>query len=81
MGARKKIAIDPEDFTLGELEQLHKEVGVSLSELSEGTAKALVGMVWLWLRRTNPEATLEDARALHLGDFQVSENPTEKAAS
>ena len=76
----KKIRINPEDFTLGELESL-KDHGVSMTQIAEGDISAMVGLVWLHLRRTKPEATMEDARAVKLGQFELQGEPDPTTAS
>ena len=80
MTATKKIRIDPEDFTLGELESL-KEHGISMEQIAGGDFSAMIGLVWLHLRRKNPEATMDDARAVKLGQFEMAGEPDPTPAS
>lgn len=59
-----------EQVTLGELEQLEDVTGNPLSkilrefETQQFSARVMTGIVWLVLRRNNPEATIDDARAV-----------------
>lgn len=64
--------LDPESLTLGEMEELEDHCGMSAAEVGEviesgkAPAKLLTVMAWLALRRQNPDATIEDAKALPL---------------
>lgn len=69
-----KLNIDPEDLTIEELELLEDSIGASFeSVFSDGApkAKALRVLTWIALRRTNPEATLEEAGRYKLGDLNL----------
>jgi hypothetical protein len=76
----EKLQVHPQAYTLGELELLERE-GITLEDLASGSARALVGMVWLELRRRNPEATIDEARALPLDAVEVVEDPPSAVAS
>ena len=53
---------DATDLTLNEVEQIEDlNGGVSLDQLDLGRAKTLKAIVYVLLRRDNPEITLEDA--------------------
>lgn len=66
------LDFDPEDLTLDELEELEELLEGSLDGMLAGDApkgKALKAIVWIMLRRDNPEATLEDAGRLKIRDI------------
>lgn len=61
-----------EEITLGELETLEDHTGQPIAtilrqfERNEFSARTLTGIVLLYLRRSDPDATVDDARATHL---------------
>jgi hypothetical protein len=75
MPAKKKIKIDTEDFTLGEMELLEKN-GIGTEQIAAGSFSSMTGYVWLYMLRLNPEATLDEARAVKLREFDVVEGET-----
>jgi hypothetical protein len=70
------LAFDPDDLTIGEMEQFEDVVGQTmtsaLSDPSNMSAKALKAIVWIVNRRTNPEYTLEDAASVKVSSLDVS---------
>lgn len=56
-------AYDLDDLELGELEALEDFMGAPIGELSLGSIKATIYLVYLIKRRENPEYSLDDARA------------------
>ena len=67
------LRIDPDDFDLGELEDIEQYAEVPITGILSGapTAKALTAMVWVVLRRTDPAATVDDARKIKPADCEV----------
>ena len=71
--------LDPESLTIGEMEVAEEHLGMSMAEvgasLDSGNVPAKVMLIlgWLALKRQNPDATLDDARALKLSVFKGSE--------
>jgi len=64
-----EIRVDISDLTLGEVEQFEEITGLAMSNFGEGKpfpAKALVALVYLTQRRSDPDYTLEDARGVHI---------------
>jgi hypothetical protein len=55
-------AYDLDDLELGELEALEDFMGAPIGELSLGSVKATIYLVYLIKRRENPEYTLDNAR-------------------
>ncbi len=55
-------AYDLDDLELGELEALEDFMGAPIGELSLGSIKATIYLVYLIKRRENPEYTLDNAR-------------------
>ena len=53
---------DLDDLELGELESLEDFMGAPIGEMSLGSIKATLYLVFLIKRRDNPEYTLDDAR-------------------
>lgn len=72
------IRIDVNDLTLGEVEFFEQESGLSLGDLQDGkmTAKAVIALVCLVKRRTEPDFTMDDARKVKLSEFDVTADPT-----
>ena len=76
------IKFDPNSLTLGEMEKVEEITGrpISLVLASMGagelSAKAITAFVFVTQRRTNPEFTLDDARAASFSDLTfVNEAP------
>lgn len=73
-----------DDLTLGECEQLEEIAGTTVDKLFTGSgmsAKVLTAVALVLLRRTNPDATLEDARAVKLTDIQDDATTDPSAAA
>lgn len=108
--AKKKISINMDDLTFGELEVFEDVTGLVMSDAiktefvrdAKGNkipdpddpkgrplqetkmgVKAMMGMVFLSLRRDNPEITWEQVRQMKLSDidFEVVENDEGKDES
>jgi hypothetical protein len=63
-----EVSLDLDTYTNGELEELEDLTGVEVSALPTNrlpSQKVQNVLVWLTLRRANPDATLDDARALY----------------
>lgn len=75
-----EIALDPQDLTLGELEEFEAATGMTMADIGKGTAKAILGLIWLAKRREDPSFTLDDARKLKVGEITFA-NPTAAAPS
>jgi hypothetical protein len=83
------LKIDPEDLTIGDLEDFEDIVGMSFDDaMAPGpdgkpkvTTKALKALVFLSKRREDPTFTLDDARAIKVSELQVGseEDPTAAA--
>lgn len=79
------LNIDVNDLTLGEVEFFETESGLSFDDLAAGrtNTRAIIALVTITERRTNPDFTMDDARKLKLGDIKVSgppdADPTEPA--
>jgi hypothetical protein len=74
-----EIIVDPEDLTLGELADWEEATGLRVSEMGDGSAKALIGLVWIMKRRKDPTVTLDDVRKLKITEVTIS-NPTTAGA-
>lgn len=62
-----EVSLDLDSYTNGELEEIEELVGGNLTELTLGKPppqKVLNGLLWITMRRTDPEVTIEDARAM-----------------
>ena len=68
-----------EDMTIGELILFEEVSGKSMTEIGTSPgAKELQALALVFLRRDNPEATLEDASAVKVSAFsEDAGNPTE----
>lgn len=78
------IHIDPDDLTLGELEDFEDLVGRPLDEVladagKDGkpriSAKVLKAFVLIAGRRTNPDMTEADARAVRVSQLELGTKP------
>ncbi len=72
--APTKLAIDPEDLTLDELEEFEQMLGGSFDDAfgkGRPQAPALKAVALLILRRDNPDVTLEDVGKLKLSQIDV----------
>lgn len=70
------INIDPNDLTLDEIELVEDTLGLSIdTAFSTGTpkAKALKTLVWVMMRRDDPEVTIESVGSLKLTDINLGE--------
>lgn len=71
------VDLDPNDLTLGEIEDLEGAggvpFGVLMKQLDEQTfsSRALTALVWVAMRRKDPDFTLEDARRVKIGQVEV----------
>lgn len=102
----KKIAINMDDLTFGEMELFEDVTGLVMSEAiktefvrdkngqkvadpddpkgrplteTKMSVKAMMGMVYLSMRRDNPEMTFGQVREMKLSDidFELTENDTD----
>lgn len=71
------VMIDPDQLTLGEVEDFEQAAGQSIGTILGGqlNGKALVALVWVMKRRDNAAYTLEDARKVRLGQFSRTSAP------
>jgi hypothetical protein len=80
-----EMAIDAgilENLTLGDIEDFETAAGVPMSALSDGGVlpfKAVVALVWVIHRQTEPAFTLDDARRLRMADLETLLAPTPAA--
>lgn len=68
-----ELNIDVTDFTLGEVELIEDISGQTVSAIAGGSgisAKAMTAMVYVHLKRTDPEVTLDDVRAMRLSTVE-----------
>lgn len=75
------IVLDVNDLTMGEVEELEEATGQSLSDLGSGSAKSIIGLIWISQKRIDPTFTLQDARALKITELKFSKNPEAAGAS
>ncbi|MDD2756230.1 MAG: hypothetical protein PHS80_11970 [Methanothrix sp.] len=70
-----QIALNVDDLTLGEIEEMEQAAGLKLSELGNGSARSTIALIWISQRRIDPAFTLDDARALKVTELEFA-NPT-----
>ena len=84
--AGKDYTLD--DLTLGEIEEFETAMGTTMAAVDLTSAKALVHLVYLVMRRENPEYTMDDARQIKLvevmrptegGDAPLAESVVDEA--
>jgi len=66
----KHHELDPDDLTLGEVELLEEELDQPLEDIDFSRAKAMRVLVYLMVRRSEPQFTLEDAGELKVASIQ-----------
>jgi len=75
-----EIALDIEQMTLADLEFFEEQSGLSIEDLSQGrfTTKAILALITIDRRRTDPAYTMDDARKLKFGEveFAAAADPT-----
>lgn len=70
------INIDPEDLTLDEVEEVEEIIGGDIAAaFSEGSpkGKAIKAVVFITLRRDNPDLTLEEVGKMKLSGLKLGE--------
>lgn len=66
------LQIDIDSLTLGDIEDVEDAVGKPIAEVFDHmSAKAITALVWVVRRREDPAFTLDNARALRMGDVEV----------
>jgi hypothetical protein len=68
-----RVDIDVSKLTLGELEFFEAESGLTFDELQAGRSntKAVMALIVLQERRTNPAYSMDDARNIPLDELDV----------
>jgi hypothetical protein len=62
MTERAKVRIDQASLTFGELAEVEEVLGASLSDLfTRSQARGMAALVWITVRRTDPEFTFDAA--------------------
>ena len=86
------IDFDPNDLTLGEMEEIETAAGVPFQSLvaqfekQEMTTRAMRAVLWILIRRSNPDYTFEDTANVSIGDLdklqvEDDEDPLASATS
>jgi hypothetical protein len=75
------LDFNPDTWTIADIEDFEEASGELFTEVANRFAtdgvvsgKALKTLVWILQRQTNPEASIEDARAIKLADLKVESN-------
>lgn len=67
------MQIDIDDLTIGELVLFEEVAEQTIAEIGEApSAKAIRALVLIELRRTDPDATVEQVDALKLDDIDIT---------
>jgi len=68
-----RVDIDVNTLKLGEIEFFEKESGLSFEELAQGKVNtaALIALITIQERRTNPSYSMDDARQIEMGSIEV----------
>ncbi len=86
----RELTLNVNDLTFGELEEIETITGKGVNEMllnGQPNATLLVAMVWMALRKDDPNLTLDDVRAMSFGELNgISDgggapNPTKAAGS
>ena len=63
------LNLNVSDLDLNEVDEIEDEFGLAISEIDFKRAKHLRFLVWVFMKRENPEATLEDAGKIKLTEL------------
>lgn len=74
------VEYEIESLELGELEWLEEDLGQSVDEIHFGSARAVVRIVWLFRKRTNPDLTLDDIRKMPMSALVQSDDADDAPA-
>lgn len=73
------ISANQNDYTNGELEDAENQLGGNLNALLKPGEmpphRYWMALVWVTLRRTQPEATWEQVRAMAAADWRIGDEP------
>lgn len=73
------MQFDPNSLTLGEMETIEeitgRPIGLVMASMGAGelSSKALMAFVVVVQRRTDPDFSVEDAKALHMSDLSFTD--------
>ncbi len=85
MSEQRTIVFDPEELTLGEMEEIEGLVGVSFQELvtmfeaEKLTTIAMRAIMYILIKKDEPEFTFDDAKSLTVADLNNMEVPDDDA--
>lgn len=69
--SRPKVRLDQSSLTFADLADIEELLGASLSTLFEKSqARGMAALVWVTVRRTDPDFTLEQAMQYGPGDIE-----------
>lgn len=76
---------DVNDLELGEVMEIEEITGAPLDDIQWGSARAMLAMLFVMRRRSNPDYTFEDAKKVKLKEFSPPDSngsaPPTKPAS
>lgn len=74
-----EVSLDFDSYTNGELEELEELLGGNLYALTERSKplphRVMIGLLWLTMRRRNPETTMDEVRAMKGSAWAVAKLP------
>lgn len=69
-----ELVVDPDEWTLRDLEDFAREVGVEFEVAFDGAGRpstgALIGLLWITRRRADPAVTVDTVRDMSLADLR-----------
>jgi hypothetical protein len=68
----KPYTVSADDLELGEVELLEETMDAALDEINFSRAKAMRVLVYILVKRDNPDFTMEDASHIKLASFADS---------
>ena len=69
--SEEKVVVVIDDLTLGEAEDFEEVSGTALAGAEKGlTAKAMRTLVWITLRRTNPDIAFDECKSYKMADVE-----------
>jgi len=67
--------LDFDQLTWGELAELEDLLGSSLEDANLATAKGVLALAFVAVKRAQPAVTMESLRALPMGEIELVEEP------
>lgn len=75
----KSYELDPDDLTLGEVELLEDTCDCAIQDIDFNRANAMRALVFIFMSRSDPSFSMDDAKAMKVSAFGGIEEPAKAA--